>query len=89
MSLTFRQLTTHFAAEASPTDLREIRDRGALDQIRAGMDRYAVLVFRDQPLSDAEQLAFAERFEHLSQRARRAQLDHVRRPDPGEHKQRG
>jgi alpha-ketoglutarate-dependent 2,4-dichlorophenoxyacetate dioxygenase len=63
MSLTFRQLTTHFAAEASPIDLREIRDRGALDQIRAGMDRYAVLVFRDQPLSDAEQLAFAERFD--------------------------
>jgi alpha-ketoglutarate-dependent 2,4-dichlorophenoxyacetate dioxygenase len=63
MSLTFRQLTTHFAAEASPIDLREIRDRDTLDQIRAGMDRYAVLVFRDQSLGDAEQLAFAERFD--------------------------
>jgi alpha-ketoglutarate-dependent 2,4-dichlorophenoxyacetate dioxygenase len=63
MSLTFRQLTTHFAAEASPIDLREVRDRDTLDQIRAGMDRYAVLVFRDQSLGDAEQLAFAERFD--------------------------
>jgi len=63
MSLTFRQLTTHFAAEASPIDLRQVHDRATLDQIRAGMDRYAVLVFREQPLSDAEQLAFAERFD--------------------------
>jgi alpha-ketoglutarate-dependent 2,4-dichlorophenoxyacetate dioxygenase len=34
-----------------------------LAQIRAGMDTYAVLVFRDQPFADDEQLAFAQRFD--------------------------
>ena len=38
-------------------------DRAALDEIRAGMDEHAVLVFRDQPLADEEQLAFARRFD--------------------------
>ena len=63
MALTFRPLNPHFAAEVSPVDLRETRDRDTLDQIRAGMDEYAVLVFREQPFSDEEQLAFAQRFD--------------------------
>jgi hypothetical protein len=63
MSLTFRKLQPVFAAEASPIDLREAHTASALAQIRAGMDQYAVLVFRDQPFSDDEQLAFAQRFD--------------------------
>jgi alpha-ketoglutarate-dependent 2,4-dichlorophenoxyacetate dioxygenase len=63
MALTFRPLNPHFAAEVSRLDLRGVRDRDTLDQIRAGMDQYAVLVFRDQPFSDQEQLAFAQRFD--------------------------
>ena len=63
MSLTFRKLQPVFAAEASPIDLREASTASALAQIRAGMDQYAVLVFRDQPFSDDEQLAFAQRFD--------------------------
>jgi alpha-ketoglutarate-dependent 2,4-dichlorophenoxyacetate dioxygenase len=43
--------------------LREAHNASALAQIRAGMDQYAVLVFRDQPFSDDEQLAFAQRFD--------------------------
>ena len=35
MSLTFTQLTPVFAAEASPIDLRQVRDRETLDAIRA------------------------------------------------------
>jgi alpha-ketoglutarate-dependent 2,4-dichlorophenoxyacetate dioxygenase len=65
MSLTFTQLTPVFAAEASPIDLRQVHDRATLDAIRAGMDAYAVLVFRDQRFSDDEQLAFAQRFDGM------------------------
>lgn len=63
MSLTFTQLTPVFAAEASAIDLRQVRDRKTLDAIRAGMDRYAVLVFRDQRFTDEEQIDFAQRFD--------------------------
>ena len=63
MTLAFRVLAHGFAAEATGVDLREARERAVLDEIRAGMDRYAVLVFPGQRFSDAEQLAFAERFD--------------------------
>ena len=63
MSLSFRPLHPLFVAEASPVDLRAVTDRATLEEIRAGMDRYAVLVFRDQPFTDAEQMDFAQRFD--------------------------
>lgn len=63
MTLTFRQLHPHFVAEVNPVDLRQVHDVETLEQLRAGMDRYAVLVFRDQPLTDADHLAFAQRFD--------------------------
>jgi alpha-ketoglutarate-dependent 2,4-dichlorophenoxyacetate dioxygenase len=63
MALAFRPLHPLFAAEAGPIDLRSVSDRETLEAIRAGMDRYAVLVFRDQHLEGGEQLAFAERFD--------------------------
>jgi alpha-ketoglutarate-dependent 2,4-dichlorophenoxyacetate dioxygenase len=62
-TLGFTRLHPCFAAEADPVDLRRVEDRAALERIRAGMDDYAVLVFRDQPFADAEQLAFAARFD--------------------------
>lgn len=63
MALNFRALHPGFAAEVSAIDLRQVRDRATLDEIRAGMDRCAVLVFRDQPLRDDEQLDFAQRLD--------------------------
>jgi alpha-ketoglutarate-dependent 2,4-dichlorophenoxyacetate dioxygenase len=63
MSLNIKQLHPHFAGEVGPIDLRRVHDEETLAEIRAGMDQYAVLVFRDQPLADAEQLAFAERLD--------------------------
>ena len=61
--LLFRKLHRHFAAEVGPVDLRSVHDREALDGIRAAMDDYAVLVFRDQPFTDDEPLAFAGRMD--------------------------
>jgi alpha-ketoglutarate-dependent 2,4-dichlorophenoxyacetate dioxygenase len=63
MALTFQKLHPCFAAEVSPVDLRQVHDAETLAEIRAGMDEYAVLVFRDQPFTDAEQLAFARRLD--------------------------
>ncbi len=63
MALTFRQLHSHFVAEVSAVDLRQVYDRETLAEIRSGMDTYAVLVFRDQPFTDEEQLAFVQRFD--------------------------
>jgi alpha-ketoglutarate-dependent 2,4-dichlorophenoxyacetate dioxygenase len=63
MTLTFRKLHPHFAGEVSPVDLRRVHDPETLAAIRGGMDEYAVLVFRDQPFTDAEQLDFAERLD--------------------------
>jgi alpha-ketoglutarate-dependent 2,4-dichlorophenoxyacetate dioxygenase len=63
MPLAFRSLHPHFAAEAGTVDLRDVTGGAALDEIRAAMDRCAVLVFRDQLLGDDEQLAFAQRFD--------------------------
>ena len=65
MALSFRKLHPHFAAEVSPVDLRRVRDEETLAAIRAGMDEYAVLVFRDQPFTDAEHLDFAQRLDGL------------------------
>jgi alpha-ketoglutarate-dependent 2,4-dichlorophenoxyacetate dioxygenase len=63
MALTFRKLHPCFAAEVSLVDLRRVHDAETLAEIRAGMDEYAVLVFRDQPFTDEEQLAFARRLD--------------------------
>ncbi len=63
MSLSFRPLHPTFMAEVGPIDLRNVRDDVALKEIRAGMDCYGVLVFREQGFGDAELLAFAQRFD--------------------------
>jgi len=63
MGLTFRALHPLFVAEVSTVELRRAHDRETLARIRAGMDEYAVLVFRDQPFTDDEQLAFAQRLD--------------------------
>jgi alpha-ketoglutarate-dependent 2,4-dichlorophenoxyacetate dioxygenase len=63
VTLTFRRLHPLFVAEAGPVDLRRVDDRETLARIRAGMDEYAVLVFREQPFTDDEQLAFAQRLD--------------------------
>ncbi|MEO8443162.1 MAG: TauD/TfdA family dioxygenase [Betaproteobacteria bacterium] len=62
MTVTFKKLHPHIGAEVSPLDLRKVHDRATLDALVGGMDEHGVLVFRDQPFTDAEQLAFAERF---------------------------
>ena len=63
MPLAFKKLHPVFAAEVSTIDLREVHDARTLEELRAGMDEYAVLVIRNQAFTDAAQLDFAQRFD--------------------------
>ena len=63
MTITFRKLHPHFAAEVDGVELGRAHDPETLARIRAGMDEHAVLVFHDQPLTDEEHLAFAQRLD--------------------------
>ena len=49
-----------FAAEATGIDLREPLTPSQLKAIEDAMDQHAVLVFRDQPLTQSQQIAFAK-----------------------------
>ncbi len=63
MTLEFRPLHPLFAAEAAGVELRSANDPQVLAAVGQGMDEYAVLVFRDQPFDDQEQMTFARRFD--------------------------
>ena len=62
MTISIRSLTPVFAAEVSGVDCREALSSDAIAAIRAGMDQHAVLVFRDQVLTDGEQVRFSVQF---------------------------
>lgn len=51
-----------FAAEIRDIDLRAALTDEQLRALEDAIDAYAVLIFRSQPLSDAQQIAFSERF---------------------------
>ncbi|GAC1659597.1 MAG: TauD/TfdA family dioxygenase [Candidatus Elarobacter sp.] len=85
MSLSVRQLHPLFVGELSGVDLRAIQDRAALDELKALLDRYAVLVVRDQPFADDEQAAFARRLDgELVTKVGRSVIDSASRlKEPG------
>src|SRR5437763_865656 len=60
--LSIRQVHPVFVGEVSGVDLRQPLTREEAAAIDAGMDRYAVLVFRDQNISDDQQIAFTKNF---------------------------
>jgi alpha-ketoglutarate-dependent 2,4-dichlorophenoxyacetate dioxygenase len=81
MSLHLRPLHALFAAEATSVDLREPLDDAALAGIVAALDRYAVLVLPDQPLTDAQQIAFSGRLGPLETTIKAYRADHKPRLD--------
>ncbi len=62
MRLEFRTLHPLFVAEVSGIDLRQPLDPSHVTAIDKAMDELGVLVFRDQALSQAEQVRFAQLF---------------------------
>jgi alpha-ketoglutarate-dependent 2,4-dichlorophenoxyacetate dioxygenase len=59
MSLTLTPLTPHIGAEARGIDLSRPLASDEIRAIEQAMDAHAVLVFRDQPLDQDQQIAFA------------------------------
>ena len=60
MRLEARQLHPFFVGELRGVDVRALDDTG-MDEVRRLMDRHAVLVVREQPFADEEQMEFARR----------------------------
>ena len=67
MALQFTPLHPLFAAEVHGMDLRTTPDPATCEEIHRAMDRYAVLVFRDQRIDDDQQMAFGEALGPLEQ----------------------
>jgi alpha-ketoglutarate-dependent 2,4-dichlorophenoxyacetate dioxygenase len=62
MSISIRQIHPVFAGEVAGVDLSKPLSKPEVAAIEAGMDRYAVLVFRNQVIDDDQQLAFTLNF---------------------------
>jgi len=58
MTIAIRELGPGFAGEVHGLDMRDPLSGEDAAAIHAGMDKYAVLIFRDQKIDDAQQLAF-------------------------------
>jgi alpha-ketoglutarate-dependent 2,4-dichlorophenoxyacetate dioxygenase len=65
MPVSFRQLHPAFGAEVSGIDCGKALGAAEVAAVEAGMDRYAVLVFPDQKLTDEQQVAFTRHFGEL------------------------
>jgi alpha-ketoglutarate-dependent 2,4-dichlorophenoxyacetate dioxygenase len=65
MSVTIRQIHPVFVGEVSGVDLRKPLSPEDVRAIDDGMDRYGVLVFRGQDITDEQQVAFSRSFGEL------------------------
>jgi alpha-ketoglutarate-dependent 2,4-dichlorophenoxyacetate dioxygenase len=62
MSVSIRQIHPVFVGEVSGIDITRPLSSEEVAAVEAGMDRHAVLVFHDQPLTDEQQMAFTLKF---------------------------
>ncbi len=65
MSISIKQIHRHFVGEVSGIDLREPLTPDQAEEIHEGMDRYGVLVFHGQDLTDEQQIAYTLNFGDL------------------------
>ena len=69
MTISIRQIHPVFVGEVSGVDLRHPLTPEEVAAIEAGMDRCAVLVFRDQNIADEQQIAFTRNFGEIENSA--------------------
>ncbi len=67
MNMDIKPLHPIFVGGVDGIDLRRPLTPEQVDALEAGLDRYAVLVFRDQAIDDDQQLAFSRNFGALEQ----------------------
>jgi alpha-ketoglutarate-dependent 2,4-dichlorophenoxyacetate dioxygenase len=65
MPVSISQLHPVFVGEVAGIDCRKPLDPKEVAAVDAGMDKYAVLVFRDQNITDDQQIAFTRHFGEL------------------------
>lgn len=69
MTISIRQIHPVFVGEVSGVDLRRPLTPDEVAAIEVGMDRCAVLVFRDQNITDEQQIAFTRNFGEIENSA--------------------
>src|SRR4051812_40483738 len=69
MAIAIRQIHPVFVGEVSGVDLRAPLSRSDVEAVEAGMDRYAVLVFHDQTITDEQQIAYSRNFGEIENSA--------------------
>ena len=62
MPVSIKPLHPLFVGEVSGVDITRPLSRDEVAALEAGMDKYAVLVFHGQNVSDAQQMAFSQNF---------------------------
>ena len=62
MTIAIRQIHPVFVGEVSGVDLTRPLSRDDVAALEGGMDRYAVLVYHDQAITDEQQMAFSVNF---------------------------
>jgi alpha-ketoglutarate-dependent 2,4-dichlorophenoxyacetate dioxygenase len=65
MAISIEPIQPGFGAEVAGVDCGKPLSASEAAVIEAGMDQYAVLVFRDQPLTDQQQIDFTRHFGEL------------------------
>jgi alpha-ketoglutarate-dependent 2,4-dichlorophenoxyacetate dioxygenase len=65
MTTSIRQIHPVFVGEVSGVDLTKLLTPVEVAAIEAGLDRYAVLLFHDQKITDEQQMAFSRNFGSL------------------------
>ena len=76
-----KQLHPLFVGEVSGVDLREPLDAETFRKLSAAIDDYGVLVFHDQDIDDAQQLAFSANFGPLGSSSLNLRPDYKSRLD--------
>lgn len=70
MTVAIKQIHPVFVGEVSGVDLTKPLSREEAVTIEEGMNRYGVLVFRDQNITDEQQIAFTRNFGELEVKAK-------------------
>src|SRR5262252_7614488 len=65
MPIMTTRLTPHFAAQIDGAEITRPVDDATWRDIRAAFEEHSVLLFRGQPLTDEQQIAFSQRFGRL------------------------
>ncbi len=79
--ISVKQLHPLFVGEIGGVDLREPLDRATVDALDDAINQHGVLVFHDQVITDAQQMAFSRNFGELETTVRAYRKDFVPRLD--------